>query len=321
MSVHFDRSRDRWILRWRGNGRHRARRFVVEADAREFDVATSAASPPPGANSAHTAPALPATGSGVYACETDEGTRWRFVFRQSDGRLTTRGFTSPAAAVTARSATVEEVRRGEVPATRDTFRTFWAKVLEGKRPYVTPRTLQDYETHGRKRLLPWLGELKLTQVDEDCVRDWLADMADRVADDELKPKTVNNARTCLSMTLGEAVRRRYIAQNPCRYVPELPVVRGELEYLRPNEIARHLEACLDHYRPLAEFLIGTGARVSEPIAVRWTDLNLDARTVHISRQLARAGTNTTPTKGRRDTPVPRPASDAARANPTSLKPP
>jgi hypothetical protein len=148
--------------------------------------------------------------------------RWRYVFRQSDGRLTSRrGFTSRAAALQARASAVEQVRRGEVRATRDTFAEFWATVLEAKRPYVTAGTLQDYRVHGERRLLPWFGALKLAAVDEDRVRDWLAEMAARVADRELSPKTVNNARTCLSMTLGEAVRRRHIPQNPCRWVPEL----------------------------------------------------------------------------------------------------
>ena len=117
-------------------------------------------------------------------------------------------------------------------ATRDTFGEFWAKVLEAKRPYVTAGTLQDYTTHGRKRLLPWFGSLKLAAVDEDRIRGWLGEMAELVADGELSAKTVNNARTCLSMTLGEAVRRRHIPQNPCRWVPELPVERAEIDYLR-----------------------------------------------------------------------------------------
>ena len=95
-------------------------------------------------------------------------------------------------------------------------------MLEAKRPYVTAGTLQDYATQGRKRLLPWFGELRLAAIDEDRVRDWLAEMAELVDDGELSAKTVNNARTCLSMTLGEAVRRGQLAHNPCRYVPELP---------------------------------------------------------------------------------------------------
>jgi integrase len=124
-------------------------------------------------------------------------------------------------------------------------------------------------------------------------------MAELVADGELKPKTVNNARTCLSMTLGEAVRRRHLTQNPCRYMPELPVVRAEIDYLRPDEIERYLDACLDHYRALAEFLIGTGARISESLAAKWSDVDLDDGIVRIARQIGRTGTDTAPTKGKR----------------------
>jgi len=44
-------------------------------------------------------------------------------------------------------------------------------------------------------------------------------------------------------------------------VPALPVDRAELEYLRLDEIEPYLDACAPHYRPLASFLIGTGARI------------------------------------------------------------
>jgi integrase len=56
--------------------------------------------------------------------------------------------------------------------------------------------------------------------------------------------------------------------NPCRYVPKLPAERTEIDYLRLDEIDRYLDACADRYRALAEFLIGTGARISEALAVR-----------------------------------------------------
>jgi hypothetical protein len=75
-------------------------------------------------------------------------------------------------------------------------------------------------------------------------------MAELVADGALSATTVNSARTCLSMTLGEAVRRRRIPQNPCRWVPELPVERVEIDYLRLCEIDRYLDACIDAHRPL-----------------------------------------------------------------------
>ena len=232
MSIDYERHRRRYRVRWREEHRQRSRRFKTQEEAGRF--ASSVSGPP--AQPPLEEPTAP-DGGGVYAYKTSEGRRWRFAFRQSDRSLTTRrGFTSRTAAQAARAAAIEEVRRGDVVVSRGTFAEFWAQLLETKRPYVTAGTLQDYKTHGRKRLLPWFGDLRLTAIDEDRVRDWIGDMSELVADGELSPKTVNNARTCLSMALGEAVRRRHLTQNPCRYVPELPVERAEIDYLRPDEI-------------------------------------------------------------------------------------
>jgi hypothetical protein len=141
MSVHYDRARERWVVRWREAGRQRARRFESDDEARAFDARVSPARTTPSASDA------PPIGAGVYTYGTADGPRWRFVFRLSDGRMTSRrGFTSRSAALAARAVAVEEVRRGDVRATRDTFGEFWAKMLEAKRPYVTAGTLQDYTT-------------------------------------------------------------------------------------------------------------------------------------------------------------------------------
>ena len=142
-----------------------------------------------------------------------EGPRWRYVYRQSDGAAPRRGAASSSAvrraahvaarlrAATASAARAIAGRAGQSGAaigsvaTSDTFDEFWAKLLEAKRPYVTAGTLQDYTTHGVKRLLPWFGGLRLSTIDEDRVRNWLSEMAELVADGELSAKTVNNART------------------------------------------------------------------------------------------------------------------------------
>jgi integrase len=157
----------------------------------------------------------------------------------------------------------------------------------------------DLMTHGRKRLLPFFGADPLARIDEDRVREWLADMVELIEADELAPKTVNNARTCLPVALNEAVRRGLIPRNPCAYVPALPLQPGEIEYLRLADIQPYIEGCAAHYRALAEFLIGTGARVSEAVATRWPDLDLDQGVVRIYRQRSRSAEGTTMTKGKR----------------------
>ena len=47
----------------------------------------------------------------------------------------------------------------------------------------------------------------MSQIDEDLVREFMGEMAELVGAGDLKPKTVNNTPTYLSVALGEAKRR------------------------------------------------------------------------------------------------------------------
>jgi hypothetical protein len=130
MSVHYEKARDRYLVRWREGGRNRSSRFRTLEEAQAFD-----------ATHRRPSPALPvvessATGSGgVYPYETKDGTRYRVSFRQSDGSLSTRrGFASRRAATIARRRLVESIERGEVKVARETFGTFWLRPLEERRP-------------------------------------------------------------------------------------------------------------------------------------------------------------------------------------------
>lgn len=311
MGVHYDRARNRYVVRWRDGSQRRCRRFQTEDEAMRFESLLDLR--PPGR------PMLdddaPSTNrdsvgrpsnqrDGVYAYETNDGVFWRFVFRQSDGALSTRrGFTSRTAAATARRRLVESISRGEVKVCREDFETFWNRFVGEKRAYMTTGSYVDLTTHGRKRLVPFFGDDPLSKIDDDRVREWLFGMAELVEAGEIAPKTVNNARTCLSMTFNEAVRRGLMVRNPCVGVPALPLEREEIEYLRLAEIESYVNAGGAHYKPLAEFLIGTGARISEAVATRWSDFDLDQRVVRIYRQRDRASSETRATKGKRSRSV------------------
>jgi integrase len=124
-------------------------------------------------------------------------------------------------------------------------------------------------------------------------------MAELVDAGEISAKTTNNARTCLSVALNDACRRGLIARNPCAAVPPLPLNRRELDYLRLNEIQPYVSACMTHYRPLAQFLIGTGVRVSEALAIRFRHIALDDGVVRVYGQRGRDGSDSRPTKSKR----------------------
>ena len=203
-----------------------SRRFVSEADAEAFDVTINPAGRT--ARQGRHAVALQCVAvldaqrsdresrDGVYAYATTRGVRWRIVFRQSDGTLTSRrGFASRTAALTARRRLQESVDRGEVKVCRENFAAFWNRYVADRRAYMTPGSHLDLCTHGRKRLLPFFGADPLSKLDESRVREWLASMIKLSEGGDLSPKTINNARTCLSVALNEAVRRGLIPSNPC----------------------------------------------------------------------------------------------------------
>jgi len=263
-----------WEVRWRDStDRQRSRRFKTEEAAREFDGALHEHEPP----ERRSRDTGRGRGHGVYAYRTASGPRWRYVVRRSDGTQTTkRGFLSEKAARDARRRVVEQIERGEVRHTKETFEQYWSRWIERRRPYLEANTWRAYEVDGRYRLLPVLGLIPLGRIGVEDVRGLVAELADQVAAEEVAAKTVNNTLGTLVVCLNAAVEDGLIATNPAMRVERLPAAHIEREYLRLREIPVYLDSCADVYRPLAELLIGTGMRISEALALRVGDVELES---------------------------------------------
>jgi Phage integrase, N-terminal SAM-like domain len=235
-------------VRWRDQTRRlRAKRFTTEEAARAFDEALLDTRP-----SERAAITRGAKGS-VYSYETTGGTRWRYVLRRSDGKQTSkRGFTSQRAAHDAYRRVVEQIDRGELRHTEETFGSWWETWLRRRRPYLEPNAWRAYDVDGRIRLLPAFDETRLDKLDVEQVRGWMEQQAEAVEAGEVAPKTVNNALGTLVVCLNAAVKDRVIAANPAIGVERLPRAHIERHYLSLQEISPYLDACLDVYRPLAE---------------------------------------------------------------------
>ncbi len=270
MSYRF--AKDRWEVRWRdATGRHRSKRFRSEEAAKEFDESI---------HDHEVAERRRDSGrgrsGGVYPYETTSGTKWRYVIRRSDGTLTSkRGFASEKAARDARRRLTEKQERGEVRHTKQSFGEHWTRWLARRKPYLEPGTWRAYEIDGRKRLLPTFESVPLGRLGVENVRAWMEEQVETVEAEEIAPKTVNNTLGTLVVCLNAAVEDGLIATNPALRVDRLPPAHIEREYLRLHEIPLYLDSCSDVYRPLAELLIGSGLRISEALALRVGDLELE----------------------------------------------
>jgi integrase len=156
-----------------------------------------------------------------------------------------------------------------------TTRPAWERWLPRRRPYLEPGTWTGYEIHGRLRLVPAFRGRPLGELSVDDIRGFVAGLAEDVEAGEIAEKTVNNALVTLVVCLNDALQDKLLVANPALRVQRLPPAHIEREYLRLNEIPRYLDGCSDVYRPLADLLIGSGLRISEALALRVSDLELD----------------------------------------------
>ena len=283
--------RVRWEVRWReATGRQRSRRFRSEEAACEFDRLMREQSVS-GRRAAY------GSSGGVYPYETASGTLWRYSLKRSDGSYTSkRGFQSKKAATDARRRMIEKQERGEVRHTKETFAAYWTRWLDRRKPYREPGTWHAYERDGRLRLIPALGPVPLGQLDVEHVRSMLDELVEALEAGKLSTKTINNTLGTLVVCLnGAADADKLIPTNPALRVPRLPAEHVERDYLRLHEIPIYLASCADVYRPLAELLIGGGLRISEALALRVSDLELEPQggVVMVYRSRKRDGVGST----------------------------
>ncbi len=264
-------SKGRWEVRWRDTtGSHRSRRFPSEESAKAFDESIH------DHEVAERKQTQYGSSGGVYQYETAAGTRWRCAVKRSDGSFTSkRGFTSKRAALDARRRLTEKQERGEVRHTKETFGAFWSRWLDRRKPYLEEGTWGAYERDGRLRLVPALESVPLGRLDVEHVRELMDQWTEAMEAEELAPKTINNTLGTLVVCLNAAVEDGLMAANPALRVPRLPPAHIEREYLRLHEIPLYLDSCSEVYRPLAELLIASGLRISEALALRVGDLELE----------------------------------------------
>jgi integrase len=103
------------------------------------------------------------------------------------------------------------------------------------------------------------------------------------------PSTVTSILNITSGLLRFAVKNRYAPRNVVRDLDrdDRPGSkrRTEPRYLDADEVERLLAAMGGCYRPVAATCAYAGLRISEALGLRWADVDLDAGTLRVQRQL------------------------------------
>lgn len=149
-------------------------------------------------------------------------------------------------------------------------------------------TLNNYLAIQRAIAAQPLGTLPIDAVTRTDVAGWLRSMqaAGRSA------STIRNHQALLSSALQQAVHDGAIPTNPAHKHKIRRTQRKRRHFLTYDEFGRLRDAANPHYRPLLEFMVGTGMRLGEVTALRPMDFHLDAQpdpTVTVVRAWKRGG--------------------------------
>ncbi|MGH2878150.1 MAG: tyrosine-type recombinase/integrase [Solirubrobacteraceae bacterium] len=211
------------------------------------------------------------------------------VYSKRDGKKIRRAFPTRAAAKAWREDKLGAVKRGELrPPTATTVRqaaeAFLAGARDGSIPTASgarykPATLRGYKVGLDRRVLPALCDRRLSEIQRRDVQD----LADRLTAEGLSASTVQNTLDPLRVIFRRAMRREEVAVDPTKGL-ELRRPDGKRERIAaPEEAAELLAALADEDRALWATAVYAGLRRGELRALRWSDVDLPARVIHVQR--------------------------------------
>lgn len=232
-------------------------------------------------------------GEGSVYPTADGRLRGAVVLAHPDGERTVRRYVSgrTRAEVVRRMAELRAAAAGGFP-TGETTGEYLARWVEAVRPGLRPSTHREYARHAAVYWAP-LARVELARLTPGHVERTMARLRERGlpggAARPLSAQTVAHARSTLRRALSDAMRDGLVARNAASLARPPRVERREMRALTAAEASALVEATRDdEWGPLFAVALGTGLRAGELAGLRWSDVDLDGRSLVVRRSLARA---------------------------------
>jgi integrase len=147
-----------------------------------------------------------------------------------------------------------------------------------------PRTYHNYKLQLREHILPEFGTMKLSKLDTPNIQSMYA----AKLRDGLKPSSVEYIHAVLHRGLEKAVDLRLILRNPAASADPPKARQYEIEPLASDEARKLLDAARgEKFEPLYILSLMCGLRMGEALGLKWSDIDLEAGTLRVNRQLHR----------------------------------
>jgi len=167
--------------------------------------------------------------------------------------------------------------------------------------HLSPNTRAQYRQIFDRHIGPDLGRYPLDQLNRAILEGWLASKTRAVSarGGPHSPRGINYIYSVLRRALNDAVDHELITRNPLSNVKPPRVPRSHHQALSVAE-AQAMLRCAHNERLQALWvvLLGLGLRIGEALALRWSDVDLDARTLVVARSVGRVQGELDPVTGK-----------------------
>ena len=168
----------------------------------------------------------------------------------------------------------------------------WLKTV--KKPTVKQHTYDNLEFVVKQYIIKPIGDLELKQIDGHLIQTLIIN---KLKEDGYSYQTVRHAYSQLGSIFKYAVLRGKLNTNPMAEVilPKKTLFQNkETRYLSEDERNALVTTCYMRNKngsfffkngPFYVFIMYTGCRIGEAIALKWSDIDFDNRTVTIGRTM------------------------------------
>ncbi len=167
----------------------------------------------------------------------------------------------------------------------------WLKrwLVDVVKPNKTHRTYAAHRQQINSHVIPALGRAKLEALRKaDVDRLYARLLREKPEGAGLAASSVRRVHAILHAALEEAVRGDLIPRNPAAHANKPKVRHEERKPLDAGEARTFLDAARgDGFEALYTLCLMAGLRQGEALGLRWSDMDLDAGTLTVNRQLQR----------------------------------
>lgn len=163
------------------------------------------------------------------------------------------------------------------------------------KPNVRTATANRYELIIEKYTIPRIGSVKLKKLTTRHLQKLYKDLLEggrihmgKGQEKGLSTTTVHSTHLMLHAALDRAVKERLIPRNPCQDCIVPKPRKLDMKVLTPEQMGAYLEAAQRRgLLPMFYLELVSGLRKGELVALRWDDLDIQCRTISVSRQYVR----------------------------------